>query len=405
MINSLIKPIHHFFTISVPDNDKKEFNSSIDKVNVGRAKITSATFILLETVMLIISFIVKKDIFHDWVDMIYIAMYLLMLTAMILFLLIFIRLDKNIAENGARISVIGIIFSSFILWWCAGISVIDQLSSGQITVYTVAILSISAAPIFNPLTLLRIYMPCHLMFIGALLYFSDIFDNTFFNSTNSTTFIIISMAISYMRYKNRVEDFNNKKIIEKNTRDLKELNRKLEEANQKLEKRTQTDSLTGIFNRSVFDITIKSEWNRCRHLQEHLSLIMIDIDFFKTYNDTLGHQAGDDCLKMVAEVLTDCMSLSSNIVTRYGGEEFAVILPYTDKKNACEIAEKLRSSVEKLKISHPHSSISKFVTISSGVCTVIPDEHLLIHDFIHTADKALYESKRGNRNKVVSAQL
>jgi diguanylate cyclase (GGDEF)-like protein len=292
--------------------------------------------------------------------------------------------------------VAAVSFISFILIWCAGISLLDQLSYGQIIVYVVAIISIAVTPLFKPVTLFTVYLTIHALFLAFMLYFQKSSEILFGNFLNSTTILIISWVISCMRYKNRVEDFNNRKIIQEKSDELKRVNKELERL-------SQTDSLTGIFNRSVFDKTIKTEWDRCKRYFTPLSLIMIDIDFFKAFNDNYGHQAGDECIKQVAGLLSDCAKRSSDIVARYGGEEFAIKLPQIEKENALELAEKMRSRVEKLNILHAYSSISDYVTISLGVYTVTPSDKLSIEEFIRTADKALYDAKKDNRNSIVVA--
>lgn len=205
-----------------------------------------------------------------------------------------------------------------------------------------------------------------------------------------------------MMYKKHVDDFNNRKIINGKSEELKRVNKELEEANQKLKKLSQTDSLTGIFNRFVFDTTVKAEWDRCKRHFIPLSLIMIDIDFFKAFNDNYGHQAGDDCLRQVSRTLSSCAERSSDIVARYGGEEFAVILTHMKKEGVLEFAEQLRKNVEQLAIPHMYSSISQHITISLGVYTVIPSDTSSIDEFIRTADKALYEAKKERNNIVVA---
>jgi diguanylate cyclase (GGDEF)-like protein len=396
MFSKIFKLIKSFLLISVSDGYKREFDISINRINVTRAKITAITFILLEVIQFIASFIVKNEDFLKRPDIYYGTMYILMIIAMAVFLLLFIKLEKNISENGTSFMVAAVSFISFILIWCAGISLLDQLSYGQIIVYVVAIISIAVTPLFKPVTLFTVYLTIHALFLAFMLYFQKSSEILFGNFLNSTTILIISWVISCMRYKNRVEDFNNRKIIQEKSDELKRVNKELE-------KLSRTDSLTGIFNRSVFDKTIKTEWDRCKRYFTPLSLIMIDIDFFKAFNDNYGHQAGDECIKQVAWVLSDCAKRSSDIVARYGGEEFAIILPQIEKANALELAEKMRSRVEKLNIPHAYSSISDYVTISLGVYTVTPSDKLSIEEFIRTADKALYDAKKDNRNSIVVA--
>lgn len=393
-----------FFNIfsSLENKYKNEFSTVVNNINVSRAKATALTFIILETVMLIAAFIFRRESFFQKPAIYYEVMYALLLVVMIAYFLIFTRLKNNISEHGTSISITGICFISTILLWCAGISLLDQQSSGQIIVYTVAIVAVASTPVFQPMALLVIYLIIQVLFCAAMPYFQKSGNILSANVINSTAFIIISWSISWMRYKKQIDDFLNNKTIQEKSAELKRLNKELEEANQKLEKLSQTDSLTSISNRLVFDRSIKSEWDRCKRHRIPLSLIMIDIDFFKAYNDNYGHQAGDNCLKKVAGVLSSCARRSSDIVARYGGEEFVVILPHLDKEKALEFAEKMRSEVEHMDIPHMYSPVSQHVTISVGVHTGIPSEVSSADEYVRIADEALYKAKK-LRNNVVAA--
>jgi len=175
----------------------------------------------------------------------------------------------------------------------------------------------------------------------------------------------------------------------------------LKEANERLERLSTLDGLTGVDNRRSFDQTIQQEWKRMQRTKDFLSLIMCDVDFFKLFNDTYGHQSGDDCLKSVARAMKGIARRGGDCVARYGGEEFAVILPVTGKKNAVFIAEKIRQIVEKKAIAHGKSSVAPFVTLSLGVATVIPDDQGTPELLIKCADEALYLAKSSGRNRVM----
>lgn len=175
----------------------------------------------------------------------------------------------------------------------------------------------------------------------------------------------------------------------------------LREANERLERLSASDGLTGVANRRCFDETIQREWTRLQRTKDSLSLIMCDVDFFKLFNDTYGHQDGDDCLKSIAKALQETARRGGDCIARYGGEEFAVILPATDEKSAVRVAEKIRQAVEKMAIAHSKSSVAPCVTLSLGVVTVVPDNQGTPESLIKYADKALYLAKSTGRNRVV----
>jgi len=192
--------------------------------------------------------------------------------------------------------------------------------------------------------------------------------------------------------------------VKERERRLTELAKELEEKNRILERFSFIDGLTGVANRRLFDRILENEWKRALRGLYPLSLIMIDIDFFKAFNDTYGHLKGDDCLRMVAEALNKIIKRSSDLIARYGGEEFAVILPDTDEQNAFRLAEAMRNEVEALNIQHVNSDINR-VTISLGVATLIPRQDLDMAYLVSLADKALYYAKQEGRNMVKTANL
>ncbi len=385
--------IKSFLFIAVSDCDREEFGESINKINLSRGKLTAVMFVSLETMLLATMMITKKGSALAAPNLYYVGMYLAMLVAMLAFLLVFIRMTNNVSEHRTGIQIVKILFTGFILCWCAGISLLDQMSSGQIMVYVVAVIAVAVTPLLEPVVLFLIYLFVHVAFLVPLIYFQPDAEIPFGMVTNSTTFVMVSWAISYMRYKKQVMAFNNEKMIQEKNIELARINAELKQANQKLERISRIDGLTGIHNRAMFDLTIQAEWDRCRRQLRPLSLLMIDIDYFKAYNDHYGHQAGDRCIQRVAQVLSARTKRASDSAARYGGEEFAVILPYIEREEANAIAEQMRSGVEDLAIPHAYSLVSDYLTISLGVYTAAPSDCLTVEAFIKCADDALYRAK------------
>lgn len=183
-------------------------------------------------------------------------------------------------------------------------------------------------------------------------------------------------------------------------RELMATTRKLQAANQQLLRLSVVDAVTGVANRRSFDQTLDRIWRSASRHQWEVALVMIDIDFFKGYNDSFGHPAGDECLRRVGGGLTDALKRPDDFMARYGGEEFAVILPQTDLAGASVVAERLRASIEALDIRHPASPIANHVTISLGVASILPTREAARFTLISMADEALYEAKRSGRNRV-----
>jgi diguanylate cyclase (GGDEF)-like protein len=172
-------------------------------------------------------------------------------------------------------------------------------------------------------------------------------------------------------------------------------------ANKKLEKLSTTDELTKLNNRRSFSEYMDIIWEQNHRLKLPVTLLMIDIDCFKKYNDSLGHLEGDKALIAVAQCMKNNVKRETDFVARFGGEEFVCLLPFIQRKEAFDFAKILVTNVENMKIPHPASETSQYLTISAGMATVVPDNNNTQAQFIHEADRALYTAKKSGRNMVV----
>lgn len=185
-------------------------------------------------------------------------------------------------------------------------------------------------------------------------------------------------------------------------RSLVNVTHKLNTVNKQLQRLAMSDGLTGIANRRMFDELSAREWRRCARIKQPMSLVMIDVDHFKPYNDTYGHQAGDDCLKAVATQLVRAAPRGGDLVARYGGEEFALVLGETNMDGARLVANNIRQHVANLNIAHVASPL-RHVTISCGVASMIPYDTLPLEELLKAADSAVYMAKAQGRNTVYCA--
>lgn len=182
-------------------------------------------------------------------------------------------------------------------------------------------------------------------------------------------------------------------------RKLVETTHQLNAANRELQRLSTTDGLTGIANRRLFDELLMREWRRCMRTKKPVALVMVDVDHFKQFNDTYGHQAGDSCLKAVAQQMARSAPRASDVAARYGGEEFALILGDTEMDGALWVANYIRQNIADLKMPHKHSPF-KHVTVSCGVAAIIPNDKASPKTLIMSADHALYLAKDQGRNQV-----
>ncbi len=209
---------------------------------------------------------------------------------------------------------------------------------------------------------------------------------------SSLVVCVISVALSQILFLSWKYQFHYIVLIKQQSSDLTE-------ANEKLKRLADLDGLTGIANRRSFDEKLQYEWARARREKEQLALIMIDIDHFKKYNDSYGHQKGDDALKAVAQAIQSTLRRSIDFAARYGGEEFVVLLPMATLEGAGEMAEKIREAVWALNIEHNASAYGK-VSISLGVACMGHESIADCESLLHAADMALYNAKSSGRNQV-----
>lgn len=221
--------------------------------------------------------------------------------------------------------------------------------------------------------------------------------NTAFIDQNENIAAVIGTGIDVTERKKAEQEIekyqrNLERIVDERTAELNRIN-------EHLERIARIDSTTGIYNRRHFNETLEAELRRSRRMNENLSLMMCDVDYFKNYNDTYGHIAGDNCLKEVATTLDNSFNRASDLVARYGGEEFAIILPGITSKKALSLAKDLIEEMRERRLPHQSSPIGEIVTISIGVATMQSDELINCTSILSAADKALYQAKESGRNK------
>jgi len=202
-----------------------------------------------------------------------------------------------------------------------------------------------------------------------------------------------------------LELYRQRMLLEEKTRELdtkvmelETLRHELEESNEKLRLLSSLDGLTDIPNRRFFDETMTREWHRGIRHQKTLTMILGDIDHFKTFNDTYGHVFGDDCLKKVAKALEESILRDVDTIARYGGEEFAAILPETDEAGGVLIIKRMLQNIENLAIPHKASPTAENITVSFGLATMVPNPESNPTKLIESADRALYLAKSSGRN-------
>ncbi len=190
------------------------------------------------------------------------------------------------------------------------------------------------------------------------------------------------------------------KMSDRMQKDLNELNTELQKHKEILSQMSYVDGLTGIANRRKFNEAIAVEWKKAARNGTLMALIILDLDFFKPYNDNYGHSAGDECLVQVARALSEAVKRPGDLAARYGGEEFAVLLPETDISGAVNVACRIRENIEALGLEHGFSPVSAVLTASMGAAAMVPDKGLSYNELVEAADQQLYAAKEEGRNRV-----
>jgi diguanylate cyclase (GGDEF)-like protein len=203
------------------------------------------------------------------------------------------------------------------------------------------------------------------------------------------SFVVLNAKIRALQ---RIESMRAKQL---------EMSRDLAAANRELEKLSRLDGLTGIANRRYFDSYLLTEVRRGARERQPLSLILLDVDHFKAFNDCYGHQVGDDCLRRVAAALSSAGRRPADLPARYGGEEFAIVLPATALEGAVDVAKAVARVIGGLAIPHARSAVDPNVTLSQGIVSLVPEKETSSEDLIERADQALYQAKQQGRNRYV----
>ena len=253
---------------------------------------------------------------------------------------------------------------------------------------------------------ISIFRFCIFIFFAAITFFLIfIFDKVFTNPIKKMTFHLKTMQSSRETSASLELERNDEigflaKAVDRFVETIDNQKKELVVLNDELKKQATTDALTSLFNRHIIGDNLHFLWNMHSRDKAEITVLMIDIDFFKNYNDTYGHPMGDECIKSVALIIKKTLHRSTDLPIRYGGEEFLILLPSTDLKGGEKVAEKIMEALTQKKIEHKTSKISQTLTISIGISSMFPSEKNRLEDLIEQADKALYKSKTMGRNRI-----
>lgn len=407
---SIIVPVH-----------QHEFALEVSRINLQRGKLFTSIIIGIELILLIILFFGGTNNPKFAYDL-YAYMYILMLVVTVLFAITISYLNKRIINDVHLIKTLELATTSYIAFlmiWGAFISLNDQVLYGSVVAFLVNVLVAAFMFYLKPIyILINQLIATAVLFIG-LPFYQPSLNILIGHYVNVSIFLVFIWFMVRANYLSFVRNFLNQKLIEEksalltrtNAELIKEIEareqtqKELEEANEQLFIISTLDALTGIPNRRKLDVALREQWSIAVEKNLPISIIMLDIDFFKLYNDTNGHLAGDSCLQAVATVLNECRREPSDFVARFGGEEFLFVAVAMNKEETLLLGERIRAEIEALGIEHQSSSVASCITVSLGISYSLPGKTDKLAKSLEQADQALYKAKLAGRNRLVLAEL
>ena len=375
----VIRQLEWLFVIVPPEHYQAYYTDNF-RINLNRGRITTIFIGAMQLLLLALGvcsvgqpvLLANSYQVLYWIIIIYMAVYYIIFTVML----------KRI-PNYRMFRIAETAFILVILVWAVGITMLDQVLYGQITFYVLCIFATAVMPIIQPVLMLALFLVAHTLLLVMLPLYQSNSNVLIGHYINTSVLVVLAWIISRTLYSYRYNNFISQLTIIQQ-------NEQLNASNTKLARLSMLDELTQVHNRRGFIQEAENRFQYAANENMSLALMIIDIDNLKQINDTHGHLFGDSCIKKVAEILAHSVRQGIDIVGRYGGDEFAVLLPHTSKNEAVKIAERMRKQVE-----------NAAVTVSIGCLIVTPKNGDRFFDLFHIADKALYQAKNNRRNNAV----
>ena len=380
----------------IDKNDKNDFNHEITNFNKCVLYVICVFTFIVECVTMSRIFIVSSVKLGSLNNRIYFAFYLVLIIISI-FIFFTQLLNKNKKnKNYSKLLFVQYIFIFIYCIWSMAFNIYELERNVYIWQYINGMIIASVFLYLKPTYIISLLVSNHIIFTLYLIHMNKNGIDMTSNIVNSNIILVALIFVSISRYVGKLQDFKSRKK-------LLVTNYKLEQLNGTLNSLTITDALSKLNNRRYFDEKLQQCWDECIQNEHLLTIIMIDIDNFKNFNDVYGHQTGDDCIVQVASVLKNLVTKKDDIVVRYGGEEFTIILIDCTKQQSKVIADNICNAVQDLKmpneIKNKITNNEQYVTISLGIhCDKPTKDHSAI-EFVDKADKALYMAKENGKNQ------
>lgn len=392
-MNYISKRVKNFFLKTKPEY-YEEFKVEYITTNLIISKFMFIITAIIECFVALMYMAKYNYQFNVVVHKFYFKMYIFLILVSILGI-IFTKLFKDKVSKYLLV-LEGLKSVFFLIWliWGILISIEDIKNGGSSIVYIQMIMCLGIFFYTQPLHAIIIYFLAHCYYIKMLFSLSLTYNYIYPEIINTSIMIILMVILIYSRYKMKCDNFRYIKIIEKKNDELKRNNNELYDI-------SILDPLTNIYNRRKIMDEFKYEYLYCKEKKQACVCCLVDIDYFKKYNDSYGHVEGDECLKKVSKTLIEIVKKYNGYIGRYGGEEFLLLFTQYCEDEMDKISNELRASIEELIITNKNSEVSQFVTLSLGVYIAIPTENKTRQHFIEEADKALYHAKDVGRNTYI----
>lgn len=402
-----------FLQNNIGNEHENDFKTSLILDNIRRGKILAFIVIGFETIFLtatVITAMLKVD--NRFAFDAYFLMYAIMLIMNVSYLVLTksINQDSKLSINQEKwLDAALISYITFIMSWGSVVSLMDQKLYGQIVTFMINMIVCSTVYLLEHRKIALPYIVSIVILVAGLPFFQSSMDVLIGHYVNLFFFVCVSWTTARIIYFNYTENFMSKLLIkqsnlllEKKNEENKRINIELTNANNRLKELALLDELTGISNRRCFREFIDSVF--CGRIKENttLSIIMLDIDYFKQFNDYYGHEEGDKALVAVAHQLSSMIRSSNEIAVRWGGEEFIYAAINKSREEIAETANLIQEKVSALKIIHHDSPTNPYITVSLGISTIQISDKSQIKQAIKLADQALYKAKSSGRNCMIT---
>lgn len=377
---------------ALPQKMKRNFETEIASKNYKVERFVLPLILLIELFNMLHLLFFRGAGLNTYFNKIYFTMYAVLFGATQLFFAVQVssrnRFTKRLRLTGAAELAYVVLFA----FWCTGITILDQRSNNNIYAFLLGMLTIAMLIYLKPWKAVALFSVNQVLLFCFFTTFQPQPADNFGSYLNTSIISLMSICISVARYQGRLEDYRKQQVIALQ-------NRKISDINRQLRALALTDELSGLYNRRYLDRMLSHKWKDCIRSSESLSVVMLDIDDFKKYNDRYGHQAGDQCITAIAEKIKLCFGQYSDFLLRYGGEEFTIILIGMDASQVLALVQGFCHCVEQLDIPHEDSTHASHITVSAGIFHGVPTPEMQTHDFIANADRALYRAKKNGKNR------